>query len=125
MTDGAALNAAAAAILLAFGITMPMPAFSGGMLLALGSCYAVRAYRSVDGRRGLGLSLFSAIIAAMIVAAMHEITNKVWVWGSLPLQMQMAAGGAFSQAVFELVAARDTKFVAWIADKAGLSKGDK
>lgn len=125
MTEGTFLNMAAAGALLAFGIAAPIPAFSGGMLLALGSCYAVRAYRAVDGRKGLGLSLFGAVLAAMIVAGLNGSTSSLWIWGSLPLQMQMAAGGAFSQAMFEVIASRDTRLAGKIADWAGLKRGGK
>lgn len=118
-------NTAAAAVLLAFGIIVPLPAFGGGMLLALGCCYAVRAFRPVDGRKGLGLSLFVAILAAMLVTGLRENTVGIWVWGSLPLQIQMAAGGMLSQGIFELVAARGHSVLGKLADKAGLSGGDK
>lgn len=116
-------NAGAATVLLAFGISVPFPPFGGGMLLALGCCFAVRAFRPVDGRKSLGLSLFTAILTATLVAGLNENTSGLWVWGSLPLQAQMAAAGAFSQAMFEVIAARDTKLAAKLADWAGLRKG--
>lgn len=120
MTGGWDLNAVAAAFLLAFGIIVPVPAFGGGMLLALGCCYAVRAFRPVDGRKSLGLSLFVAILSAMLVAGLRENTSGVWVWGDLPLQMQMATAGMLSQGVFELIAARGSGALAKLADKVGL-----
>jgi hypothetical protein len=125
MTVGWDANLLAAGGLLAFGIVAPFPAFTGGMLLALGSCYAVRAYRAVEGRKGLGLSLFSAVLAAMIVAGLNGATSVIPGWGTLPLQMQMAAGGLFSQAMFEVIAARDTRLAGKIADWVGLKRGSK
>lgn len=118
-------NATAAVVLLAFGIVVPVPAFGAGMLLAVGCCYGVRAFRSVDGRKGIGLSLFCAVLAATIVAGLKDHTTGLWVWGSLPVQFQMALAGTFSQALFEVVAARDTKLAEKIADWAGLRKGRK
>lgn len=124
MTVGTDINAGAAAVLLAFGVMVPLPAFGGGMLLALGFCYAVRAFRPVDGRKSLGLSLFVAVLTAMIVAGLNDKTADIWVWGKAPLQLQMAAAGALSQAVFELIAARGSTALGKLADKAGLG-GDK
>lgn len=124
MTTGWDANSLAAGVLLAFGIIVPVPAFGGGMLLALGCCYAVRAFRPVDGRKSLGLSLFVAILAAMIVAGLRGNTSGIWIWGDLPLQMQMAAGGMLSQGVFELIAARGSGVLAKLADRAGIG-GEK
>lgn len=110
----------AATVLLAFGIAVPFPAFGGGMLLALGCCYAVRAFRPIDGRKGLFLSLFVAMLSAMLAAGLKDQTSGLWVWGSLPLQFQMATAGALSQGVFELIAARGGTLLSRLADKAGV-----
>jgi hypothetical protein len=122
MTTGMDVTAAIAAVLIAFGIVAPADSFGGGMLLALGCSYAVRAFRHVEARKGLGLSLFAAILAAMLVAGLHDHTKGVWVWGRLPLQIQMAFVGALSQALFELVAARGSGLLGKLADKAGLGE---
>jgi len=125
MSTGMDLNGWAAVVLLAFGVAVPMPAFGGGMLLALGCCYAVRAFSPVEARRALGLSLFAAILAAMLTAGLRENTVGIWVWGHLPLQVQMAAAGMTSQAAFELVALRGKGALGKLADKVGLSGPDK
>lgn len=119
MTTAGSENIAGAAVLLAFGISVPYPVFGGGMLLSLGCCFAVRAMRPVEGRKGLGLSLFCAILAAMVVAALQTNTSGIWVWGGLPLQIQMACAGALSQAIFELIAARGSGLLGRLADKVG------
>lgn len=124
MTTGEA-HAFLAAILLAFGIIVPLPAFGGGMLLALGCCYAVRAFRPVDSRKSLGLSLFVAVLAAMLVAALEKNTSGIWIWGDLPLQIRMAAAGMLSQGIFELIAARGHGALTKIADKVGIGGGEK
>lgn len=123
MTTGE-VNAFLAAVLLAFGIIVPLPAFGGGMLLSLGFCYAVRAFRPIDGRKSLGLSLFVAVLTATIVAGLHDKTVDMWVWGDAPLQLQMAIAGALSQAVFELIAARGSAALDKLATRAGLG-GEK
>lgn len=125
MSTGIEWHGLGAATLLAFGIIVPVPAFSGGMLLALGCCYAIRAYRGVDSRKSLGLSLFVGALTAMIVAAVNEETVNFWLWGAIPLQIQMALAGLFSQAAFEFIARKDGKLLAKLADKAGIGGGEK
>ena len=110
----------AALILLAFGIAVPYPVFGGGMLLALGCCYAVRACRPLEARKSLALSLFTAMLAAVLVAGLKEQTAGIWVWGKAPVQFQMATAGALSQAIFELIAARGSGWVGKVADRVGL-----
>jgi hypothetical protein len=110
----------AATILLAFGIAVPYPVFGGGMLLALGCCYGVRACIPLEKRKSLALSLFLAMLAGVLVAGLRDQTARLWVWGGLPLQFQMATAGALSQAVFELIAARGSGWIGKLADKAGL-----
>lgn len=110
----------AVAVLLAFGIAVPYPVFGGGMLLALGCCYGVRACRPIEARKSLALSLFIAMLAAVLIAGLRDQTAGIWVWGRLPVQFQMATAGALSQAIFELIAARGSGWVGKLADKAGL-----
>lgn len=125
MTEGTLFNTVLAGVLLVFGVKAPFPEFGGGMLLALGSCFAVRAFSPVEARRALGLSLFAAILSAVLVAALQKNTTSIWIWGGLPLQIQMAAAGMCSQAVFELVAARGKGVLGKLADKVGMSGGEK
>lgn len=122
MSTGWDINTALAAILLAFGIIVPVPTFSAGMLLALGFCFGVRSMRPLERRKGVGLSLFYAVLAATVVAAANESTSGIWLWGSAGLQLQMAAAGALSQAIFELIAARGGDALGKVLDKVGVGE---
>lgn len=95
------LHAAMAAVLLALGVSVPLPAFAGGMVIAIGCCFGVMAARKAEARRGIGLSLFWGVLVALLAAILHPKAISVWVWGSLPLQMQMGVAGALSQSVIE------------------------
>ena len=118
-------NGILAAIFLALGITVPAPAVAGGMLFALGCAYAVRAFRA-EGKRGLVLTLFVGGFMSLIAAAAHTHTAGVWIWGDLPVQLQMAASGALSQTFFEVVSARAGGFFHGLADKfPGGTSGDR
>jgi hypothetical protein len=120
--NGTETNAVLASLLLAFGVAVPFPAFGGGMLLALGCCYGVRAFRPMEGRKSLFLSLFTAVLAAMLTAGLQKNTSGVWIWGELPLQVQMAIAGAMSQAIFELIASRGSSALGKLADRFGAGK---
>lgn len=117
---GHELNAIFAAILLAFGVTMPLPEFAGGMIVALGCCFAVMAVRPIERRKGLLLTLLMGAVAGLFAAMLHEKSAGVWIWGSLPLQAQMGAAGALSQALFEFVASRGAALLDKAANTAGL-----
>lgn len=114
----------AAIILAAFGIALPLPDFAVGMFLSLGCCLAVMAVRPLDKRRAVPITLGMGVLAALIAAMLRDATSHVWLWSSLPVQAQMAAAGAFSQSIFELVAARSGSVLKGIADRAGLPGGD-
>lgn len=100
---GTDINAVIAAILFALGVAAPIPDFSGGMLIALGCAYAIRAFRHADGQRGLKVTLFIGALVALMTAILHPSTKDVWLWGSLALQAQMGIAGALSQSVAEAV----------------------
>lgn len=100
---GTEINALTAALLLALGVVVPLPAFGGGMLIALGCAYGVRALRHEDGQRGVRLTLFLGALVALMTAILHPTTKDVWIWGDLALQAQMGIAGALSQSVVEAV----------------------
>lgn len=72
---GQELNGLLAAILLALGITAPVSSFAGGLLLALGAAYAVRAFRTREGQKGILLSLFAGGLFAVLIAGVHDATE--------------------------------------------------
>lgn len=95
------LHAVLAAVLLALGVSVPLPAFAGGMVIAIGCCFGVMAARKAEARRGIVLSLFWGVLIALLAAILHPKATSVWLWGNLPLQMQMGIAGALSQSVIE------------------------
>lgn len=98
---GVELKAVLAAIFLAFGIVVPMPEFLAGMFLGLGSCYAVMIFTPPPNRRSLWATLFVGFLSALLVAILHPHAKGLWLWGWLPLQVQMAAAGAVSRGLAE------------------------
>lgn len=109
-----------ALILAAFGIVIPMPAFVMGMFLSLGCCLAVMAVRPLEKRRAVPITLMMGALAGIIAAMLRDATAGIWLWSALPVQAQMAAAGAFSQAIFEFVAARGRSAVDEVARRVGL-----
>lgn len=116
---GTEINAMTAALLLALGVVAPLPAFGGGMLIALGCSYGIRALRHDDGQRGVGMTLFIGALVALMTAILHPATHNIWIWGSLPVQAQMGIAGALSQSVAEAVII----FGRGLADKVGKVPG--
>lgn len=51
------LHTVLAAALLALGVSVPLPAFASGMVIAIGCCFGVMAARKAEARRGIVLSL--------------------------------------------------------------------
>lgn len=113
---GTELNVVLAAILLAFGVAVPMPAFAGGFLIALGCAYGVRAFHTSSKQKGIALTLFIGGLVALLAAILHPTTREVWVWGGLAVQAQMAIAGALSQSLAETV----ILFGGRLKDKIGL-----
>lgn len=110
----------AAAALTALGITLPLAPFIGGMVVAIGCCFAVMAVRPLEKRRAPALTLLMGALAAVIAAMLNQVTADVWIWGRLPVQAQMGIAGALSQAVFEFVAARGKHALDDMANRVGL-----
>lgn len=99
--SGHEFNAIIAALLLAFGVTVPMPEFIGGISIAFGACFAIMAVRPIEARKGVLVTLMMGGLAGLFAAILHHKTHSVWLWGDLPLQAQMGVAGGFSQAIFE------------------------
>ncbi|SNT19249.1 hypothetical protein [Sphingopyxis indica] len=121
---GQEANGIIAAILLALGVAAPVPEFTGGMLLALGAAYAVRAFRGAETRKGIVLSLFAGAFFALLAAGLHEATAGVWLWGQLSIQAQMAVSGGLSQSLAEGFVAFGGGLKDWLAKlPGGFGKG--
>lgn len=113
----------AALILGAFGIAVPMPNFVGGMIVALGCSFAVMAMRPLEKRRTVALTLLMGTLASIIAAMLHKATGDLWIWGRIPIQVQMGLSGLLSQAAFEVAAAKGPRFMDALAEKF-LPKGE-
>src|SRR3546814_12141464 len=111
-----------AVFMCALGVSTPVPAFTGGMLLALGAAYAVGFFRGAETQKGILLSLFAGACFAILAAGMHEATAGVWLWGSLGLQAQMAISGGLSQSLAEGFVAFGGGLQAWPANLPGARK---
>ena len=98
---GIETKALLAAIFLAFGIAVPMPEFFAGMFLGLGACYGVMIFTPPADRAGLWATLFVGFLSALLVAILHPHSRGWWIWGILPLQVQMMAAGGLSRYVAE------------------------
>lgn len=120
MVDGNGSYAVAAIVLGAFGITMPLAPFVGGMVVALGCSLAVMAVRPLEKRKSLASTLFLGGLMAIMAAMLSGASSEVWLWGRLPIQAQMGFAAALSQAVFEFIAARGRPALDEIAKRAGL-----
>ncbi len=91
---GIEVKAFAAFVLLALGITAPLPDVVGGMMIALGACYAVMIVTPPENRMTLWGTLVSGFIFSIIAAIAHP---HIFFVHSLPLQLVMAAAGALSR----------------------------
>lgn len=120
MTEQGATHALAALMLTGLGVTVPLPAFVGGTMIALGMCFAVMLIRPLSARRGVPATLLMGVLAALFAAMLHDTGKAVWLWGGLPIQAQMGAAGALSQGLFELLVKRSHGLLAKLADRAGL-----
>lgn len=99
--NGTDIHAFAAMILVALGVSIPPPDFAGGLLIAFGFAYGIRAMRQTEGQKGLGLTLFIGGIIALLAAILHQSSKGMWLWGDLAVQAQMGIAGALSQSVAE------------------------
>lgn len=127
MMNGSELGLIFGVALVALGITVPPPHFAGGLLIAFGFAYGIRAMRQTEGQKGLGITLFIGAMIAILASILHGVTKDVWLWGSMSVQAQMGFAGALSQSVAEGV----IKFGRGLSDKIGgaadainLPKGD-
>lgn len=95
------------AILIAFGVTAPLPDFLAGMALALGGAFFAMMGTAPSSRTSYATTIFLAIIAGFAAALIHPRVAPTW-----PIQLIMMAGGALSKYLAESVvtvgqAARD------------------
>jgi hypothetical protein len=89
------------AILVAFGIAVPLPAFLAGMALALGGAFfaMMGAGASPSTRAVYATTIFLAIVAGFLAALLHPLVKPEW-----PVQLFMMIGGGLSKYLAETLA---------------------
>jgi len=95
------------ALLIAFGVTVPLPVFLAGMALALGGAFFAMMGGGPSSRASYATTIFLAIIAGFAAALLHPMFVPDW-----PVQLIMMAAGALSKYLAETIvtigqAARD------------------
>ena len=113
---GIDLKAALATVLIAFGIAVPLPALLAGLCLGQGCCYAVMIFTPPADQKSLWATLFVGFLSALLVAIGHPHTQALWLWGALPLQIQMAAAGALSRSLAEASISLGQGLIQWARD---------
>lgn len=86
------------AILIAFGVTAPLPDFLAGMALALGGAFFAMMGTAPSSRASYATTIFLAIMAGVAAALLHPLFVPSW-----PVQLIMMAGGAMSKYLAESV----------------------
>lgn len=95
---GFEVKAALAALVIALGITAPLPDFFGGMVIAIGAAYGVMIVSEPANRLSVWSTIFLAMVAAVFLAIVHKHVPYV---GGLPLQAAMGAAGGLSKFLTE------------------------
>lgn len=95
---GIEVKALLAALIIALGITAPLPDFLGGMIIALGCSYGVMIVSEPLSRLSVWSTLFLGFIASLLAAVLHKHIPFVT---SFPLQAVMGAAGGLSKFIAE------------------------
>lgn len=95
---GIEVKAALAALVIALGITAPLPDFLGGMIIAVGSSYGVMIVSEPASRLSVWSTIFLGMVAAIFTAVMHKHIPYV---ANFPLQAVMGAAGGLSKFLTE------------------------
>lgn len=95
---GFEVKAVLVSLVIALGITAPVPDFLGGMIIALGCAYAVMIMSEPASRISMWSTLFLAFISALLFAVLHQHVSAL---ANLPLQVVMGAAGGLSRFLTE------------------------
>lgn len=95
---GFEVKAALAALVIALGITVPLPDFFGGIMVAIGAAYGVMIVSEPTSRLNVWSTIFLAIIAAVFVAIIHKHLPYL---DRVPLQAVMGGAGGLSKFLTE------------------------
>lgn len=89
-------NAIFAAVLAAFGVTVPAPDFFGGMFLAIAFAFLVMAFTPPEGRKTYVLTLATAAACGVLATFLHQQMLAHW-----SLHFLMALAGALSRYIVD------------------------
>lgn len=95
---GAEIKSVVAGILLAFGVSAPIPDFAAGMVIAIGGCYALLIVSEPASRLSVWGTVFLGVIGAVFAAVLHQHISLLKSW---PLQAVMGGAGAMSKFIAE------------------------
>lgn len=95
---GIELKMLLAGLVIALGITAPLPDFLGGLIIALGCSYGIMIMSAPDSRLSVWTTIFLGVLAAIMFALLHKHVKMV---AEFPLQAVMGIGGGLSRFVAE------------------------
>lgn len=122
---GIELKVVLAGLIVALGITAPLPDFLGGMIIGLGLCYGVMIISDPGSRLSLWSTLFIGFMCAILAAILHP---HIALLRAFPLQAVMGVAAALSKPIMEASTSFGAGLKEWARDlpsKFKLPGGDK
>lgn len=95
---GIEIKAVFVALVIALGITAPVPDVLGGLIIAIGCSYGVMIVSEPSTRLSVWATIFLGVIASIMFALLHKHVKFV---SEFPLQAVMGFGGGLSRFVAE------------------------
>lgn len=121
---GIELKAIIATMLIAFGITAPIPDFLAGFVIAIGLCYAAMIVSKPSDRLSLWATLFLGGLGALLAAILHQ--HIAWI-KDFPIQAVMGVAGGMSKPLAQSMLSFGEGLKEWARDLPSKFKlpGDK
>ncbi len=122
---GIELKAILVGVVIALGITAPLPDFLGGMIIGLGACYGVMIISDSASRLSLWATLFIGFLCAIFAAILHPHIALI---RGFPLQAVMGVAAALSKPIMEASITFGAGLKEWagaLPSKFKLPGGDK
>ena len=95
---GIELKAVIAGVVIALGITAPVPDFIGGLVISLGCAYGVMIVSEPANRLSVWSTIFLAAVSAILAAELHDHIAFI---KNYPLQAVMGMAGGLSRFLTE------------------------
>jgi hypothetical protein len=122
---GIELKAILAIVIVALGITAPLPDFLGGMIIGFGACYGIMIVSNPASRLSLWATLFIGFLCAIFAAILHPHIALI---RGFPLQAVMGIAAALSKPIMEALISFGAGLKQWAGDlptKFKFPNGDK